>query len=96
MSLEINEIKKLADLAKIQLDDQKACEFAKEFEPIIDFANQIIKADVECEIITNPINMDDLREDEVKPSMPTEKVLLNAPEQMLNCFTVNRLFEGGE
>ncbi len=96
MNLKVEEIKRLAELAKLEFSDEEALAFAKEFEPIKEFADEIVKADVEMSVSSKVVNMSELREDKVCESMAVEQTLLNAPESRKNCFAVGRVVEGGK
>lgn len=82
MAITEKEIKTLARLARLEFTDDEIEKFAKEFDEIIGFANginaqvaggtQTIK-----EVEGASVRWEDLREDEVKESLPNEKVTSN-------------------
>jgi aspartyl-tRNA(Asn)/glutamyl-tRNA(Gln) amidotransferase subunit C len=82
MAVTNQEIKMLARLCRLDFDDEKCTEFAPQFEEIIAFANRIneqIEGDTDSirEVSSRTVKWEDLREDEVKESLPNEKILSN-------------------
>ncbi len=82
MSVTQKEIKTLARLSRLEFSDEEIEKFAPEFEEIIDFANKIneqVAGDTDTirEVVTRTVKWEDLREDEVKESLPNEKITSN-------------------
>lgn len=82
MSVSKQEIKTLARLSRLEFSDEEIEKFAPEFEEIIDFANRIneqVAGDTGTirEVVTRTVKWEDLREDEVKESLPNEKITSN-------------------
>ena len=82
MSVTKQEIKTLARLSRLEFSDEEVEKFAPEFEEIIDFANRIneqVAGDTGTirEVVTRTVRWEDLREDEVKESLPNEKITSN-------------------
>lgn len=82
MSVTQKEIKTLARLARLEFSDEEIQKFAPEFKEIIDFANRIneqVAGDTDSirEVVTRTVKWEDLREDEVVPSLPNEKITSN-------------------
>lgn len=82
MSITEKEIKTLARLSRLEFSDEKIEKFAPEFEEIIDFANKIneqVAGDTGTirEVVARTVKWEDLREDEVKESLPNEKITSN-------------------
>ncbi|MDE6558171.1 MAG: Asp-tRNA(Asn)/Glu-tRNA(Gln) amidotransferase subunit GatC [Clostridia bacterium] len=82
MSVTQKEIKTLARLSRLEFSDEEIEKFAPEFEEIIDFANRIneqVAGDTDTirEVVTRTVKWEDLREDEVKESLPNEKITSN-------------------
>ncbi len=82
MSITQKEIKTLARLSRLEFSDEEIKKFAPEFEEIIDFANRIneqVSGDTGSirEVVTRTVKWEDLREDEVKESLPNEKITSN-------------------
>ena len=82
MSITEKEIKTLARLSRLEFSDEEIEKFAPEFEEIIDFANKIneqVAGDTGTirEVVARTVKWEDLREDEVKESLPNEKITSN-------------------
>ena len=82
MSVTQKEIKTLARLSRLEFSDEEIEKFAPEFGEIIDFANRIneqVEGDTGTirEVVTRTVKWEDLREDEVKDSLPNEKITSN-------------------
>ncbi len=82
MSVSKQEIKTLARLSRLEFSDEEVEKFAPEFEEIIDFANRIneqVAGDTGTirEVVTRTVKWEDLRDDEVKESLPNEKITSN-------------------
>lgn len=95
MSITTDEIKTLARLARLEFSDERCEQFAGEFDEIINFANGINEqVEGSSESIRGiggeTVAYENLREDEVKDSLPNEKILSNV-EGSNGCFTVRRV-----
>lgn len=95
MSVTQKEIKTLARLSRLEFSDEEIEKFAPEFEEIIDFANRIneqVAGDTDTirEVVTRTVKWEDLREDEVKESLPDEKITSNVQAEN-GYFTVKRV-----
>ena len=82
MSVTQKEIKTLARLSRLEFSDEEIEKFAPEFEEIIEFANRIneqVEGDTGSirEVVSRTVKWEDLREDEVKDSLPNEKITSN-------------------
>ena len=92
--ISIEEIKHLEELSKLQFSEEEREKFQKEFDAIIDFASQISNADVDSgKSFIKTIKMQDLSEDEIKPSLPQDQVILNAPSKKKGCFAVPKIMD---
>lgn len=82
MAISEKEIKALARLAKLDFDDEACAAFSGEFEEIIAFADRInaqidgATTDIR-EVGGEIIDYENLRADDVKDSLPNEKILSN-------------------
>ena len=95
MKITKDDVLKVADIALITVDDQKAQQLADEFAEFLQFANQLNDVDVSdvspAQHITDMQNV--FREDEVKCSFKREDILKNAPSAEAGCFTVPLVVE---
>ena len=79
--LSTQEVKKIANLARIRLSDDEVQKFSTEITSILEFVNQLQEVDVsDYEVVSHIDDFDGekLREDVVKPSLPIDKVFKNA------------------
>lgn len=95
MSVTKKEIATLARLSRLEFSDEEIEKFAPEFEEIIEFANAInvqVEGDADSirEVVTRTVKWEDLREDEVKESLPCEKITSNVQAEN-GYFTVKRV-----
>lgn len=86
------DIRHIARLARLHVDDGDIAKFEREMAEIVKMVEKLPEfADTRL-----PLNEKDamkLREDEVRPSMPREKVLMNAPKTEAGCVVVPKVVE---
>ncbi len=95
--MDSNEIKKLADLARIDMSEEEMKEVAKDFESILAYVGQV--QEVSGEIIDNDkkpedyfvrnITREDIAEDMSKER--TDKILANAPDTQDGFIKVRKI-----
>lgn len=86
------EVEKLAKLSKLRFTDEELESFTREMTEIIEFADTINRnvGDLTSEPEGDRVmEMEQLRDDEVKPSYPNEDILSNA-ENSNGFFVVRR------
>ncbi len=90
MEITIDDVKKLAKLSRLEFTDAEAQEFVKEFASILEQVDAINRVDVSgVSLFENTKNADtELRKDEVKTSLPVERIVLNAPDEKEGAFLV--------
>ncbi|WP_209124801.1 Asp-tRNA(Asn)/Glu-tRNA(Gln) amidotransferase subunit GatC [Alkalihalobacillus sp. BA299] len=78
-----DEVKHVAHLARLSVTEEEAEMFTQQLDAIITFAEQLNELDTDgIEATTHVLDVRNvLREDEVKPSLPREEVLKNAPDE---------------
>ncbi len=83
----------IADLAKLDFSEEELEKFADEFSKILEYVSQLREVDTEGIEPTFSISakIQPLREDVVKPSLPKEEVLKNAPEEQYGYFKLPRM-----
>lgn len=59
----VDEVKKLASLARITVSDEELPKFEKEFESILAYIGQIEKLQVDTGVSSNPLHKNVFRED---------------------------------
>ncbi|MBQ6675699.1 MAG: aspartyl/glutamyl-tRNA amidotransferase subunit C [Ruminococcus sp.] len=92
--MDLNTVKYLADLSKLEYSDEKLAKTADEMTSIMELMDTIKDIDITYDAHKDNHNvfLDGIREDTVMPSMPTEKVLSNAVNSK-NCFVVPKVVE---
>jgi len=78
----IDEVKHVANLARLAITEDEADKFAKQLDAIITFAEQLNELDTDnIEPTSHVLDMKNVfREDKAKPGLPVEEVLKNAPD----------------
>ncbi len=72
-------VRHVANLSKIEVDDDEIQEFKRDFERIIEFFNRLDEIDPDVEPTYNVIPLKNImREDKPKKPLDREKVLANA------------------
>jgi aspartyl-tRNA(Asn)/glutamyl-tRNA(Gln) amidotransferase subunit C len=97
VSLSLDEVRRIAALARLELSPEEEQLFAGQLSAILDYVEQLKTLDVSAvEPMTHALAAGDaspLREDVVRPSLPVSEVLANAPEREGTCFKVPRIIE---
>jgi aspartyl-tRNA(Asn)/glutamyl-tRNA(Gln) amidotransferase subunit C len=95
----VSEVKHVAKLARLALDDATLARFTGQLEQILEYVDQIGRLDVSAgvEPMAHAVPLHNvLREDIVEPSLPIELVLQNAPETDGRFFKVPKVIGGDE
>ncbi|MGB9780383.1 Asp-tRNA(Asn)/Glu-tRNA(Gln) amidotransferase subunit GatC [Caldanaerobacter sp.] len=95
MAISREEVEHIAKLARLKFNEEEIEVMAEELGKILDYVNklkELYTENVEPTAHVVPIH-NVFREDEVKPSMPREKVLMNAPFTEQGCFKVPKIIE---
>ena len=81
MALSPEEVKHVALLARLSLTGQEIAIFAEQLSAILNYAETINQLDTDgVEPLTHILPVKNVfRPDEIKPSMPREEILANAP-----------------
>ena len=76
------EVDRIAALAHLELTDEEAELFTRQFGDILDFANRLQDVDTTSTKSSwqSSESVNSLREDNLLPSLPTEEALANAPD----------------
>ncbi|HSI84336.1 MAG: Asp-tRNA(Asn)/Glu-tRNA(Gln) amidotransferase subunit GatC [Candidatus Methylacidiphilales bacterium] len=95
MSSQGIDVKYVADLARLQLSDEEIATFQKQLTDILGYVAQLQQVDVSSvEAITaSAPTSNNLRSDDLKPSISAEAALANSPSQSDNLFIVPRMVE---
>ena len=85
------DVENIALLSKLFVPEDEMDNLTQSMQEIVSFADTINNADVEGVEFDNINNLSNaLREEVVKPSMPKEEILKNAPEQAEDHFLVRK------
>ncbi|KJE27520.1 Asp-tRNA(Asn)/Glu-tRNA(Gln) amidotransferase subunit GatC [Geobacillus thermoleovorans] len=93
--ISIEQVKHVADLARLAITDEEAEMFTKQLDAIITFAEQLNELDTENVPPTSHVldMRNVMREDVPEPGLPREEVLKNAPDQQDGQFRVPAILE---
>jgi len=93
--LTISEVEHIAELAKLGLSEEEKRTFQGQLSAILEHFETLQEVDTSAIPPTATVlplrNV--MREDEVRPSLPPELVLANAPEREENSFRVQAVLE---
>lgn len=94
LNMELNMVKYLAELSKLQFSDEELKKVSAEMTDIIDLMDTVKEIDITYDDLKDNHNvyLNDLRKDVVQESMSTDKVLKNAVNTN-NCFVVPKVVE---
>lgn len=90
MALTIEEVKKIAYLARLRLTSEEEERYAGQLSAILDYAQRLQKVDtsrIPPTATVLPLNAP-LREDKTRPSTPQSLILSNAPSEEEGMFRV--------
>lgn len=95
MKITTDEVKYVANLAKLYVDESEAEKLTSEMASIIDFANMLEEIDTKSIAPTNHAMkvQNVFREDVVTPSYDQKDILKNAPSQEGGCYLVPKVVE---
>lgn len=83
MSITIKDVEHVAALARLELTEQEKTTYMDQLNAILKYAEQLNELDTENIEPTShavPV-LNVMREDETRPSLPIDRVLLNAPDE---------------
>ncbi len=95
MKITTDEVKYVANLAKLYVDEAEAEKLTGEMESIINFADMLAEIDTNSVAPTNHAMkvQNVFREDIVESSYSQEDILKNAPSQEGGCYLVPKVVE---
>ena len=95
--IDAEQVRKVARLARLELDEREVEEFAGQLSSILEYVEKMNELDTEgveplahCLPISNV-----LREDIARESIGTESALANAPQRDAEFFKVPKILDGG-
>lgn len=95
MSVTEKDVQYIANLARLQLNDEEVRSFAGDMNKILDYMDQLNEADTEnVEPLEHVIDLESrLRKDEGKEPLSHEDALKNAPDADSDYFRVPKVIE---
>lgn len=95
MSLQTEDVKKIAKLARIRLTEEETKEFSTELSSILDWVDQLQEVDTDNVPQMASVSQQDLplRKDEVTSGGYPDRILSNAPKAAYDCFEVPKVIE---
>jgi len=95
MSVTINEVEKIAQLAKLKFSEDEKAKLQKDMNQVLGYIEQLNELDLQnvepLENINETENV--MREDEIKPWLNTEEALKNAPSKTQKFFKVPKVID---
>ena len=95
MKLSPEEVKHVAELAKLTLSDEEVTLYAEQLSAILEYAEAVLEIDTSSvpptPYVLPVVNV--MREDEPEPSLENDTALANAPESDDGFFRVRAVFE---
>jgi len=95
MKLSHEEVRHIAELAKLGITDEEVEQFSEQLSAILEYAEMINRLDTDAIPPTAQVielrNI--MRDDESRPSLPAEEILANAPRREDDRFQVQAILE---
>jgi aspartyl-tRNA(Asn)/glutamyl-tRNA(Gln) amidotransferase subunit C len=95
MSLTLDQVRKVAQLARLDLAEDDLVRMQHQLSAILDYVAQLQQLDTAgVEPLAHPLPVQNVfRDDELAPSLPVDEALKNAPARSGNYFAVPAVFE---
>ncbi len=95
MSVSVEEVERIARLAHLILSSQEKEKFTRQLNLILEYMEQLNSVDTSnVEPMSHPLGLTNVfREDEVRPSLPVDEALKNAPDRSGNYFRVPKVIQ---
>jgi aspartyl-tRNA(Asn)/glutamyl-tRNA(Gln) amidotransferase subunit C len=95
MALTIDDVKKIAALAKLSFSENELAKMAKELDAIVGYVEQLKELNVDAVEPTSHVLelVNVMREDITEPWLSPEEALKNAPAQKLDYFSVPKVVQ---
>lgn len=94
--LQPGDVKAIADMARLGLDEDDVQRFGAEVVKVLEYAQKMSEVNTDGVVpTTHPVSYGKnvMRKDEARPSMDKEDVLMNAPQEEKGYFKVPRILE---
>ena len=98
MSLTVDQVKKVAALARLELPDADLAKMADQLNAILGYVDQLAAVNTDgVEPMAHPLPVQNVfREDVPVPSLPVDAALQNAPTRLADFFGVPAVFDTDE
>ena len=95
MAISREEVKYIANLARIGLTEEEVAHFQGQLEGILEYIDQLKKVDIsKTNAMAHVLDLKNVyRPDEVRPTLAPEKILKGAPSREGNFFKVPKVIE---
>ena len=95
MSVSIQEVEHIAQLAMLNLSPVEKEKFTRQLNLILEYMEQLNQVDTtNVEPMSHPLGLTNVfREDEIVPSLPVEESLKNAPDKSGKYFRVPKVIQ---
>lgn len=92
------DVKYVSDLARLELSADEQAVFQRQLEDIVGYVEKISAVNIDGvePMMHGRKLVNAFREDVVRPSMPTETALANAPKRVGDEFLLPKIVEGAE
>jgi aspartyl-tRNA(Asn)/glutamyl-tRNA(Gln) amidotransferase subunit C len=96
--MDIDEVKKVARLARLELSEADLTAMTRQLSAIVDYFDQLQQLDTEgVEPLAHPLPIQNvLREDKLQPSLSVDEALRNAPSRIGDFFAVPAVLDSGD
>lgn len=93
MAVTKKEVEKIAELARLKFSEEELENFTPQMNEILSYMDKLNELDTEnVNPLSHPVEQTNVfREDELKPSIPTEDALKNAPSKDEHHFKVPKV-----
>ena len=93
MAVTIKDVEHIAELARLKFNENELDNFTHQLNEILSYVDKLNELDTEnAEPLSHPVeNINVFRDDKVKPSVPTEEALKNAPDKNESFFKVPKV-----
>jgi aspartyl-tRNA(Asn)/glutamyl-tRNA(Gln) amidotransferase subunit C len=95
MEISREEVERVAKLARLEITDAEKATFSKQLSAILTYVEQLKKLDTAGVEPTATVlaQTNVFRDDAVRPSLPPDQAVANAPEPVDGFFSVPRILE---
>lgn len=92
------QVRQVARLARLELSEEETAQFSEQLSAIVEFIEQLNKLDTSgVEPLAHCLPLHNVfRADEIRPSLPNDVALANAPEEVDGHFKVPRILEDND